>query len=223
VIFFFNFNEYIIFSTLPLMSEKVLQEFSTRLLKAKSLLDNTKNQCLVLKKEALKLEKEYEEIQNQRKSAEMMEESLKNHYLQIKNSNDQESLKNAKEYEELNSLREMKKKLKRECEIAKADFSKNTMILEELVKERMNLERGSKQMTEKLEQISLEKKTLQEENDFNQASIQQYSAKIQDLKNEIKNMRLLISQSFGNELRGYVGKENTSASKENYYSKDNTN
>ena len=39
------------------MSDKVLQEFSTRLLKAKSLLDNTKSQCMALKKEAVKLEK----------------------------------------------------------------------------------------------------------------------------------------------------------------------
>ena len=39
------------------MSDKVLQEFSTRLLKAKSLLDNTKSQCVALKKEAIKFEK----------------------------------------------------------------------------------------------------------------------------------------------------------------------
>lgn len=32
---------------------------------------------------------EYEEIQNARKSAELMEESLKNHYLNTKNNNEQ--------------------------------------------------------------------------------------------------------------------------------------
>ena len=99
---------------------------------------------MALKKEAVKLEKvlllniidninviissiqEYEDIQNQRKSAETIEDNLKSHYLQIKNSNDQgllslslyqklyfilENHKNAKEYEELNNLRELKKKL----------------------------------------------------------------------------------------------------------------
>ena len=39
------------------MTDKVLQEFSTRIVRAKALLDATKSQCNLLKKEAIKLEK----------------------------------------------------------------------------------------------------------------------------------------------------------------------
>lgn len=39
------------------MSERVLNEFSQRITRAKTLLDSTKNQCTALKKEALKLER----------------------------------------------------------------------------------------------------------------------------------------------------------------------
>jgi len=38
------------------MSERVLQEFATRLTRAKNLLETTKNQCGLLKREAFKLE-----------------------------------------------------------------------------------------------------------------------------------------------------------------------
>lgn len=44
------------------MTEKVLQEFSSKIIKAKNLYDNTKQQCEVLKKEAVKYEKEYQEL-----------------------------------------------------------------------------------------------------------------------------------------------------------------
>lgn len=47
----FFINEYL------LMTDKVLQEFSTRIVRAKALLDSTKSQCTLLKKEAIKLEK----------------------------------------------------------------------------------------------------------------------------------------------------------------------
>jgi len=40
------------------MSERVLHEFSQRITRAKTLLDNTKSQNTALKKEALKLERE---------------------------------------------------------------------------------------------------------------------------------------------------------------------
>jgi len=39
------------------MTEKILHEFSTRITRAKTLLDTTKQQCALLKKEALRLEK----------------------------------------------------------------------------------------------------------------------------------------------------------------------
>jgi len=183
------------------MSERVLHEFSQRITRAKTLLDNTKSQNTALKKEALKLEREYEDLQNARKNAELMEENLRNQYLATKNANDQESQKNQKEHEELNQLRELKKKLKRESDICKADYSKNSLILEELVNERTNLEKSAKQLTEKLEQVSLEKRALQEEHESNHVQIQEYSQKINDLKSDIKNMKDLISSSFGNELR----------------------
>ena len=39
------------------MSEKVLQEFATKLSRAKNLLENTKSQCDDLKRQAFNLEK----------------------------------------------------------------------------------------------------------------------------------------------------------------------
>ena len=86
------------------MSERVLHEFSQRITRAKTLLDSTKSQNTALKKEALKLERvkiltislrfimnlqEYEDLQNARKNAELMEENLRNQYLATKNANDQ--------------------------------------------------------------------------------------------------------------------------------------
>ena len=41
------------------MSEKVLQEFSAKIIKAKNQFEQTKNQCEMLKRESSKLEKEY--------------------------------------------------------------------------------------------------------------------------------------------------------------------
>jgi len=41
------------------MSEKVLQEFSAKISKAKNLFEATKNQCELLRREKEKLEKEY--------------------------------------------------------------------------------------------------------------------------------------------------------------------
>jgi len=55
---------------------------------------------------------------------------------------------------------------------------------------------------EKLEQVSLEKRALQDEHENNHVQIQEYTQKINDLKSDIKNMKDLISSSFGNELRG---------------------
>ena len=44
------------------MSEKVLQEFSAKIQKAKNLYEQTNNQCTLLRKEAERLEKEHQAI-----------------------------------------------------------------------------------------------------------------------------------------------------------------
>lgn len=59
------------------MSEKVLQEFSAKISKAKNLFEATKNQCELLRREKEKLEKEYKQIYDARKEATLQEENLK--------------------------------------------------------------------------------------------------------------------------------------------------
>ena len=55
------------------MSEKILNEFSSRISKAKFLLESTKNQCEYLKREATRLEKEYDQLKNECQNAEVIE------------------------------------------------------------------------------------------------------------------------------------------------------
>ena len=57
--------------------KKVLGEFAAKISKAKILYDNTSATVQKLRREAAQLEKEYENIANQRRSAEAMEKSLK--------------------------------------------------------------------------------------------------------------------------------------------------
>lgn len=114
------------------MTEKILHEFSTRITRAKTVLDTTKHQCSLLKKEALRLEKankwnSSDHSRNMKKFKMLVKTpkwwkslsrtttsppktAMNKVYLsQITSSS--ESQKNAKEYEELNQLRELKKKL----------------------------------------------------------------------------------------------------------------
>ena len=87
----------------------------------------------------MRLEKEYQQISEQRKQATTLEGQLKTHFENSKKSNLQETEKCAKEIEELNALRNLKKKLKREKDIYEAELMKNSLAFEELVKERTNL------------------------------------------------------------------------------------
>jgi len=51
----------------------------------------------------------------------------------------------------------LKKKLKREKDIYESELMKNSLALEDLVKERMNLQNTAKQYSEKLENITAER------------------------------------------------------------------
>ncbi len=97
-----------------------------------------------------------------------MEESLKSHYLQTKNNNEQgifpvfiltfrkpekskgvwraQPTQRTQEEIVFHLLTQSKTIRKRECEICKADYNKNSLILEDLVKERTNLEKFAKQL-----------------------------------------------------------------------------
>lgn len=143
------------------MSEKALQEFSAKIIKAKNLYETTKTQCEILKREAVKLEKEYQLVSTQRKEAEQLEFTLKNHFEETKRTNKSETDKCAKEIEELNALRNLKKKLKREKDVYESELMKNSLTLEELVKERISLQNVAKGYSEKLENVTAERQALQ--------------------------------------------------------------
>ncbi|EAS06736.1 hypothetical protein TTHERM_00688760 (macronuclear) [Tetrahymena thermophila SB210] len=177
------------------MSEKVLQEFSAKILKAKNLYEATKNQCDVLRREKEKLEREYKQIYEVRKEAELQEENLKYQYENSKKSNKEESEKCAREVDELNNLRSLKKKLKREKDIYESEMMKNSLALEELVKQRVQLQQTAKQYSDKLENITAERAALQDEYVKTNSAIEDYTLKIKELKEEMDTMKGLISQS----------------------------
>jgi chromosome segregation ATPase len=164
------------------MSEKVLQEFSAKIVKAKNLYENTKQQCDSLRREAGRLQKEYDMLVAQRKAAEDSEESLKNQYLQIKKENEQEGDRCSKELSELNGLRALKKKLKREKDIYESELLKNNLTLEELIKERQALENTARTLNERLENITVEKNALQGEFQQTNNAIEEYTVRIRELR-----------------------------------------
>merc|ERR1711990_574029 len=91
-----------------IMSEKVLNEFATRLSRAKNLLETTKSQCDMLKREAFGLEKEYQRVHQERMNAEAMEKELSHNYQLAKKHIEEEKHKNRRDHEELMKLRELK-------------------------------------------------------------------------------------------------------------------
>ena len=93
--------------------KKVLGEFAAKISKAKILYDNTSATVQKLRREAAQLEKEYENLANQRKSAEAMEKSLKEQLEHTKQLNKEEHEKCNRETKHLNDLRKNKKELKR--------------------------------------------------------------------------------------------------------------
>ena len=68
----------------------------------------------------------------------MIDKELRQKFELAKETNKLESEKCAKELEELNYLRNLKKKLKREKDMLESELMKNSLQLEELVKDRIN-------------------------------------------------------------------------------------
>ena len=130
--------------------KKVLGEFAAKISKAKILFTNTKDTCDKLRREASKLEKEYEQMVEQRQAAEKLEASLKESESLTKKTFEEEQERCKLEVIKLNTMRENKKRLKREKDIAENDLLKNTLLLEELVKERESLQSQAKQLSAKL-------------------------------------------------------------------------
>lgn len=93
----------------------------------------------MLRREKERLEKEYKSIYDARKEAELQEENLKYQYENAKKSSKEEAEKCAREVDELNNLRALKKKLHREKGIYESEMMKNSLALEELVRQRVAL------------------------------------------------------------------------------------
>ena len=71
------------------MNEKVINEFTVRVTKAKNHLQDLTTQCEQLKHEAEKLKKELETADMQKQEAEKLNEKLKLKYLSSKVSNEE--------------------------------------------------------------------------------------------------------------------------------------
>ena len=92
-------------------------------------------------------------------------------------------------------MRENKKRLKREKDIAENDLLKNTLLLEELVKERESLQAQAKQLSAKLEATTSEKDILTREYSRTNEAIDRYTAKINELREEISTMKKVIEEN----------------------------
>lgn len=122
-----------------MQDKKILNEFAAKITKAKILHDSTQATCDKLRREVAQLEKAYSTIRQQRESAENMEKALK-HQLDITQKVENEASNLCKKEEkELEELRQGRKQLKREKDIAQHTLMKNNLQLEELTKKRQHL------------------------------------------------------------------------------------
>lgn len=116
--------------------KKLLGEFAAKIAKSKLIYTSTKDYVEKLKREATKLEREYEQLVEERKAAETLENNLKINFRVLQKQNDEETNKYSQEVARLSDLKDQKNKLKRDKNSADHDLLKNTLYLEELVKQR---------------------------------------------------------------------------------------
>ena len=183
------------------MSDKILQEFLVKLSRSKAAVADAKKQCEFLKKESKRLESKLEEFETNKKDLLAIEETLKVHYICTKVQNEEEYQKNSYEHEELLKLRNLKKSKIREKEMLLKETEKLTSELSQLNKQSENLEETANLLNAKLDQVSLERITVENEAKKNQEILKNLSAQLASLKNERENLNRAVVTTFEEELR----------------------
>lgn len=185
----------------PSMSDKVLQEFLVKLSRSKSAVSDAKKQCDFLKKESKRLEKKYEEIEQNKKELLKIEETLKVHYICTKVQNEEQFQKNNQEHEELTKLRNLKKSKIREKENLLKEFEKMNNEISSLVKQRENLEETAKSLDAKLTQVTAERQAAEYEAQKTQETLKSLTSQLNSLRAERENLNRAVATTFEEELR----------------------
>lgn len=122
-----------------------------------------------------------------------MERQLRHQLEMTQRAENDASAKCKREEQQLSDLRENRKELKRQREIEQHTLMKNKLELEELVSKREQLEATARQLSEKLEAVTSEKDVLQEEYNKTEMAIKKYNDNINNLEQEIAQMRDVIT------------------------------
>eukprot|EP01017_Pseudomicrothorax_dubius_P030494 TRINITY_DN3812_c0_g1_i2.p1 TRINITY_DN3812_c0_g1~~TRINITY_DN3812_c0_g1_i2.p1 ORF type:complete len:108 (-),score=25.98 TRINITY_DN3812_c0_g1_i2:136-459(-) len=85
---------------------------------------------------------------------------------------------------------------KTEKQLCENEYQRHSLYLEELVKERLDLEALATSLSEKYEVLVAEKKALNDEHQNNLALIETYTGQIQEIKNEMSTMKSIVTQTF---------------------------
>lgn len=106
------------------MSEKVLNEFAVRLNKSRTQLTDICSQVEILRKEAAILQKQLEDQNQEKQTAERIQTVLKQKYIESKTANDKENERLQSELQEIKQLRLQKAQLAKRKELQEKECSK---------------------------------------------------------------------------------------------------
>mmetsp|Transcript_17266 Transcript_17266/g.17209 ORF Transcript_17266/g.17209 Transcript_17266/m.17209 type:complete len:190 (+) Transcript_17266:51-620(+) len=183
------------------MSDKLLQEFLVRLTRTRTAVSDTKKQCDFLKKEAKRLEQELESLEKNKSELLQIEENLKVHYISTKVQNEEEFEKNSYEHEELLKLRKIKRLKQREKEKVLKDVERLTNELNQLVRQREQLEGVAKSLNSKLDQASAERIAAEQEAKRNAEILRSLTSELAVLNAEKDSLNKAVANTFEEELR----------------------
>lgn len=184
------------------MSDKLLQEFLVRLTRTRTAVSDTKKQCDFLKKEAKRLERELEILEQNKSELLQIEENLKVHYISTKVQNEEEFEKNSHEHEELLKLRKIKRLKLREKENVVKDVERLNNELNQLVRQREQLESVAKNLNAKLDYASAERLAAEQEAKKNAEVLKALTVELEMLNAEKDNLNKAVANTFEEELRG---------------------
>eukprot|EP00742_Colponemidia_sp_Colp-10_P003771 GILJ01004013.1.p1 GENE.GILJ01004013.1~~GILJ01004013.1.p1 ORF type:complete len:201 (+),score=35.34 GILJ01004013.1:36-605(+) len=177
------------------MSDKLLQEFVSRLQKTKHLLTATTTQCEQLRRETLTLEKQLVEAEDQRARLEEMEEQLKIRFLESKVRYEDEYALKFTETKDLTETRKRRNDLVKQREGAEQEFAKALGDLRQRQDEHANLEHVARTLSEKLDAVAQERKQYEAWWTEQHNLSERFSSDLQTMRNDEASMRSLIVNS----------------------------
>ena len=189
------------------MSDKLLSEFTSKLNRTRNVLQDINRQCSFMKKDLKKLEGELAVATAEKDKALQTEENLKIHFISTKVLYDEEHEKQVNEHERLVKLRRLKKQKLREKDLMKKELDRANQELNQLLRERGELEHTAQNLSEKLDKASMERLNAETECREHGKVLDNLDAELDELRNERNSLNQVVTATIEEEVKAASSKQ----------------